>query len=262
VGPFYARGTPQARFLGLYAKVFDSVEVDSTFYGVPAKETVGRWRSDVPQNFVFCPKVPQEVTGGRRTENDAKEKGPGEDPDQILDEFLGAVDLLGNQLGPLVLQYPPSYGRPGHAAQVEALLEKLGKRRSALEFRHQSWFVPSTYRVLEDHTTALVWSETKHVEVPPQATADFLVLRFIGDRSFDPQGSVDHPKDESLGKWAGRIETRADHLDESFVFFNNHFEGFGPGSANRFLSWMGRPEVEWKSTLGPGGLAQRKLVEF
>jgi uncharacterized protein YecE (DUF72 family) len=262
VGPFYPRGTAQVKFLGLYAKVFDSVEIDSTFYGVPGKEAVKRWRSEVPEGFAFCPKAPQEVAGGRRSGNNSEEMGESEDADEVLDEFLGVVDPLGERLGPLVFQYPPSYARGDHALQVETLLDRLGKRRSAFEFRHKSWFEEPTYKVLEDHNAALVWSETTYLEVPPQFTADFLVLRFIGDRSFDPRGSVDHPKDQALGKWADRIETRAAHLDETFVFFNNHFEGFGPGSANRFLARMGKREVDWKRALDIGGRAQRKLAEF
>lgn len=263
VGPFYPKGTRQAKFLSLYARAFDAVEVDSTFYRVPSRETVERWREATPDGFTFCPKLPPEVTGGARA-GAAKSEGPREPTDagEVLEDFLRAADVFGAKLGPLVVQFPPSYSKREHLKDLERMLDALGARRSAVEFRNRSWYEPSTYTALGERNVALVWSEFKQVEVPVEQTADFLVVRFIGDRSFEPEGRIVQPKDGTIAKWAGRIETRADHLDETFVFFNNHFEGFGPQSANRFLAKAGRPAVDWGKAVGARGKAQARLGEF
>ena len=262
VGPFYPRGTQSGDFLKHYARVFDVVEVDSTFYAVPDPSRVERWRKETPEGFVFCAKLPQEVTGGRRTPP-ASGKAPAEPPAaEVLGEFLHAIDRLGDKRGPLVAQFPPSYGKKGHAEEFRGLLDGLGGRRCAFEFRHESWFEPATYRALTEANAALVWSEVAGMEVPPQVTADFALVRFIGDRSFEPAGGTVERKGPAMARWASRLEEREEGLKDGFVFFNNHFEGFGPESVNRFLSKVGRSPVDWRSLLEGGGPAQRRLGEF
>ncbi len=262
VGPFYPRGTDSAAFLRHYAKVFDVVEVDSTFYAVPEPARVDRWRKETPDGFLFCAKLPREVTGGRRSPP-GKGKAQAEEPaGDVLGEFLHAIDKLGHKRGPLVAQFPPSYGKKGHAEEFRRLLESLGERRCAFEFRHESWFEASTYRALSEANAGLVWSEVKGVEVPPQVTTDFALIRFIGDRSFEPAGRVVKAKDGAMAKWASRLDENEERLKDGFVFFNNHFEGFGPESANRFLAKVGRGPVNWRRLLEAGGPAQRRLGEF
>lgn len=262
VGPFYPAGTASAHFLAAYAKVFDVVEVDSTFYAVPEPSQAERWRKETPEGFLFCAKLPQEVTGGRRTPPPKGEAPPEVPATEVLGQFLHAIDRLADKRGPLVAQFPPSYGKKGHAEAFRGLLEGLGGRRCAFEFRHESWFEPSTYRALSDHNAALVWSEVKGVAVPPQVTADFALIRFIGDRSFEPAGRLVKAKDGPMALWASRLEENEERLKEGFVFFNNHFEGFGPESANRFLGKVGKAPVHWARLLEAGGPAQRRLAEF
>ncbi len=263
VGPFYPKGTESGDFLGHYAKVFDVVEVDSTFYAVPEPARVERWRKQTPEGFVFCAKLPQEVTGGLRS---APGQGgaPPEPPaaGEVLGQFLHAIDRLGDKRGPLVAQFPPRYEKKGHAEAFRSLLDGLGERRCAFEFRHESWFEPSTYRTLSDHNAALVWSEVKGVAVPPQVTCDFALLRFIGDRSFEPAGRMVEAKDGPMAMWASRLDENEEKLKEGFVFFNNHFEGFGPESVNRFLAKVGKAPVNWRPLLEAGGPTQRRLGEF
>src|SRR6267378_8676392 len=154
VGPFYPPGTRPDQLLRLYAKLFDTVEVDSTFYGVPSKETVSRWKRDVPAGFTFCPKAPQEVTGGRRAGGETAKPVNGEDPWEIFEEFLEAMGNLGPSLGPVVFQYPASYTRKEHAAEVERTLAALAGKRAAFEFRHGSWFTAATISMLKRHNAA------------------------------------------------------------------------------------------------------------
>lgn len=262
VGPFYPRGTESGDFLKHYARVFDVVEVDSTFYAVPEPSRAQRWRKETPDGFLFCAKLPQEVTGGRRTPDGKGAGAPQTPASEVLGEFLHAVDRLGDRRGPLVAQFPPSYAKKGHAEAFRGLLDGLGGRRCAFEFRHESWFEPSTYRALADGNAALVWSERKGVDVPPQVTADFALVRFIGDRSFEPAGRIVERKDLAMARWALRLEEREEALKDAFVFFNNHFEGFGPESVNRFLVKVGRQPADWRGLLEAGGPAQRRLGEF
>lgn len=262
VGPFYPPGTPDGKFLSHYARVFDTVEVDSTFYRIPWRGMVERWRDETPASFTFCAKFPQELTGGRRAgaEKESK-KGEPVDRGEMLARFLKTMDILGDKLGPLVVQLPPSYTKKGHFREVDELLEGSEGHRLAVEFRNRSWFDDEAYRMLRKHHAALTWSETKYVVVPREVTADFLLMRFIGDRSFEPQGKIVKPRDEAIGKWTSSIEQRHKEVDETFVFFNNHFEGFGPGSVNRFLARAGQKPIDFTSAL-QGGRQQKSLGEF
>jgi uncharacterized protein YecE (DUF72 family) len=262
VGPFYPPGTAQSKFLSLYAKAFDVVEVDSTFYRPPERAQVEHWRDATPAGFTFVPKLPQEVTGGRRAGSEvARASAPEEPPDQVLAQFLEALDVLGPKLGPIVAQFPPSYAKRGHAGEIATILAALGKRRAAFEFRHESWFESSTFAMLREHHAALVWSEVAAVKVPAATTSDFLVMRFIGDRSFEPAGSLVVRRDGVLDEWIERMKSRSGGLGDTFVFFNNHFEGFGPESVNRFRARAELPPVDWRAAMS-GGRSQARLGEF
>jgi uncharacterized protein YecE (DUF72 family) len=262
VGPFYPAGTAQGKFLSLYARAFDSVEVDSTFYRPPERAVVERWRDETPEGFTFLPKLSQEVTGGRRAGGEHTRASPGEEePRELLAQFLEAVDVLGPKLGPIVAQFPPSYAKGGHAGEVRTILAGLGKRKAAFEFRHESWFEPSTFSMLAEHKAALVWSELAALKVPAVATADFLVVRFIGDRSFAPAGKLEVRKDGAMDEWIARMKESGGGLGDTFVFFNNHFEGFGPESVNRFRSRAGLPPVDWRAAMS-GGASQARLGQF
>ena len=107
VGPFYPPGTKSADYLAAYARRFDTVEVDSTYYGVPAHTTVERWRDRTPDDFLLSAKFPRDIVhGGKGARPDRDTILVPELAEPVRDEFLEAMAHMGDKLGPLVLQFP------------------------------------------------------------------------------------------------------------------------------------------------------------
>src|SRR5439155_571170 len=107
--------------------------------------------------------------------------------------------------------------------------------RYAVEFRHGSWMRPDIFEALRRREVALVWNEVQYLNTTPEITADFVYLRFIGDRSLSDLGRVQIDRTAEMEKWAGRLRSVEDQVARAYVLFNNHFAGFGPACADQFL---------------------------
>jgi uncharacterized protein YecE (DUF72 family) len=150
-GVFYPEGMKPADYLSFYAQHFDTVEIDSTYYRAPSPTTVRGWEAKTPPGFLFAAKVPQTVSH----ENVLV------DCDKDFQEFVERMQLLGEKLGVLLLQFP--YFNKMAFASVDAFLERLRpflKRlprgvRFALEVRNKAWLGPKFYDVLREHRVAL-----------------------------------------------------------------------------------------------------------
>ncbi|HMV66368.1 MAG TPA: DUF72 domain-containing protein [Myxococcota bacterium] len=124
-GALYPRGTRPADRLGVYARTFDSLELNATFYAVPSIDQAHRWAEATPEGFTFCPKVPRTITHG--------------DPAQIR-AFAEVAMAFGPRLGAALAQLPPSVGPDDHAA-LWAHLDRLPRDLPlAVELRHPGWF--------------------------------------------------------------------------------------------------------------------------
>src|ERR1039457_4909851 len=137
-GSFYPEGTKPADYLSYYATRFNSVEIDSTFYRTPAEATVRGWARKTPDGFVFAAKVPQVITHEKVLV----------DCDAEVGQFIETMDLLGDKLGPLLLQFgyfnkTAFCGLNDFLARVRPFLDKLPKdHKFAIEVRNKNWLVP------------------------------------------------------------------------------------------------------------------------
>ena len=252
VGPFYPRHTPQSDFLRLYGKVFDLVEIDGTFYQIPSPDVTRSWNRAVPQGFLFAAKFPRIITHEHFLE---RVSGP-------RDAFLRAIEELRPKVGPLLLQLPPSFSFPGGSDRLFAFLDDLPRdHRYAVEFRHKSWMRPEVFEDLRRRDVAMVWNETEYLETVPEVTADFLYLRFIGDRSLDRLGIVQIDRTEEMTRWAERLRRVEGEVARAYVLFNNHFAGLGPASADAFRRILGLPGVPFGSIHVPEP-GQTRLVDY
>jgi uncharacterized protein YecE (DUF72 family) len=133
--------------LARYARVFSTVEINSSFYRPHRPSTYARWATSVPEGFVFSVKVPKEITHARRLV----------DPEEPLDRFLAEVRSLGDKLGPLLVQLPPSLALdPGVARAFLTMLRDKHPGPVALEARHASWFSPEAEGLLVAHRVSRV----------------------------------------------------------------------------------------------------------
>jgi len=254
-GRLYPPGLPPGQRLPYYARFFDTVEVDATYYAIPARAMVRGWAHRTPDSFQFALKLSRELMEQGKPLDEGK-----------VEAFLAAAAELGPKLSGVVAQFPPSFrppreGNEGAAGQLERLLTRLAPHVPlAVELRDKGWFQADRASWLaarfSEHRTALAWSSLTFLEVPDLLTTDRIYLRFIGDHTTIPESSLGETRVDrtaELQKWADSVQRRLDEVDRALVFFNNHFMGYAPASADSFLRLMGRPGVP--NLGGPSGEA-------
>lgn len=223
-GPFYPPGLPAAERLAWYAGRFASVEVDSSFYRLPAAATVGRWRNAVPAGFVFSVKASRFITHMKKLK----------DPEHTLPPFLERIAGLGDRLGPILFQLPPRWGcNPERLAAFLAALD--GCHRYAFELRDPSWWQPEVYAVLQRHGAACCIHDLGGRLSPMVLTADFVYLRLHGPGA-PYRGRYD---DRALAAWAERIAAWAGEGRAVYGYFDNDQAGHAALDAGRLLALLG-----------------------
>lgn len=227
---FYPRGTRSQAMLESYSLIFDTVEVDSTFYAIPASSAVENWYKKTPEGFTFSLKMPQEIT---------HEYNLREAVFPVLNEFCERVLLLKEKLGVVLVQLPPHFdATKENAAALREFLRELPKEiRFAVEFRNREWLVDWTFEELEKNRVALCLVEgawlprEKMFEAIEKPTADFAYARFMGERDLTTFDRVVRAQDANLQMWKAEIERLKER--DVFVYFSNFYEGFAPASVNK-----------------------------
>jgi uncharacterized protein YecE (DUF72 family) len=237
-GNFYPKDLPAKDYLKFYSGVFNCVEIDSSFYRIPNQGMITQWKNNTPSTFVFSPKLPKKITHDNKLENS----------DSTLLYFYSVLSKLGPKLGPIAIQLPPSIKLTTHLEIMKKFISQLSPSfKHAIEFRHKSWFTPEVYAMLRAHNIAMVWSFNQYLETPPEVTADFMYLRMVGDREITEFTGIQKDQSEKMKQWADIVGEKAAKFEEGYVFFNNHFAGFSPESANEFRRLLGLMELDWQS---------------
>jgi uncharacterized protein YecE (DUF72 family) len=224
-GTFYPQGEPARRWLELYAERFETVEVNTTFYRLIAREAVERWVTQTPAGYLFAVKASRYLTHIRRLAG--MRDGVARFYERI--EPLAAA----GRLGPVLWQLPENFHRDDE--RLAAALDVLPPGRHAFEFRHQSWFAPDVYALLREHGAALVIGD--HPQRPFQTletTADFAYVRF----HYGHRGRRGNYSPRELEQWARRLQ-RLRRRAELFVYFNNDWEAFAPRNAQVLRRLLG-----------------------
>jgi len=179
-----------------------------------------------------------------------------------MDHFVKTISLLHDKLGPFVIQLPPSFKHPKHEKQFTNFINDLNPEyRYAVEFRHRSWFNPEVEQLLKSRNICQVWSVNQYLTTPTTVCADFIYLRFVGDRSINEFNKLQKDQTDVMKTWNKALQDVGESVRESFVFFNNHFAGFGPASVNEFRRLMGLMELNW-SHLKDGEPPQKTILDF
>jgi len=251
VGPFYPRDAQAKSFLGFYSSAFNTVEIDSSFYRIPNQFMISSWKKTTPDNFIFSAKFPKKITHDLKFQNIST----------YLSYFYGTMSGLGNKLGPLIIQLPPSFKYDKGLKLLENFFSSdlNEKIRHTIEFRHKSWFRKDVYKLLHKYNISLCWSINQYVETPREITADFIYARMVGDRSITKFDGIQKNRSDQNKEMYDSIEDSLDSIDDAFVFFNNHFAGFGPESVNEFRRLAGMMEIDWTQLSGG---KQRSLDAF
>ena len=227
---------PDSKRLEYYAKVFDFVEIDSTYYRIPNALTTLKWANATPDDFRFSAKMPGAVT---------HEKRLGTDIDSSLRFFYDAMLVIKDKVASILIQLPPSMSKSEGFKKLKAM--PLDERfRHALEVRHNSWFDEEVYDYLKENKICLVWSQLAELQTPPVVTTDFVYLRFIGDRSIADSefGKIQKDRAKEMQYWAGELKKaqKGKSIQFGIVAANNHYAGFGAATANTFRKMIDLPE--------------------
>jgi uncharacterized protein YecE (DUF72 family) len=215
----YPRGVPQRRWLEHYATLFDTVEVNSTFYRLAKPKAVAAWVEATPPDFLFAVKASRFLTHMKRLT----------DMEQGIGRFYDAIAPLAEspKLGPVLWQLPERMDRD--IPRLADALDALPAGRHCFEFRHESWFCDEVLDLLRSHDVALAVGD--HPERPWQPwvrTADWGFVRF----HYGSRGRRGNYSDAELDELAPRVKKLARGA-EVFVYFNNDWEGFAVNNAAR-----------------------------
>jgi uncharacterized protein YecE (DUF72 family) len=228
VGDFYPERLKPAGFLAEYAKHFDSVELDNTFYRVPSANTTKAWKEQTPQSFLFSAKFPRVITHVKMLRDCERE----------VDTFISRMSQLQNKLGPLLLQFPSQFGSK-HFPLLQEFLPTLPKGfRYAVEVRNEGLLVEKLYALLRENSVALVLVSQPVLE--EEVTADFVYTRWEGDRGKvnGTLGKVEVDRTEEIEKWAVHVKNLLDRRVEVFGYFSKYFSGYPPNDAEQLLKLL------------------------
>jgi uncharacterized protein YecE (DUF72 family) len=227
-GVFYPPRLAAKEWLRFYARSFDTVEVNTTFYRLPRVSSVARWVAESPEGFTFAVKVSRYITHIKRL-LEVPQHLP------LLYERIAPL-LRSPKLGPLLWQLPPTF--KVDLDRLAGALEHLHDgHRHAFEFRHESWFCEEVYTLLREHRVALVIGDRPEVNAfqAHELTAGFAFVRFhSGTRGRN--GNYSHSE---LDEWADRLERWSREVDV-FAYFNNDWEGFAVENARYLKARLGR----------------------
>jgi uncharacterized protein YecE (DUF72 family) len=215
-GAFYPPRLPAREMLAFYGGQFPTVEINHTFYRMPAERTVGEWANSVPARFQFALKLNQKLTHVQRLR----------ECDELLERFLSAVGPLAGsgRLGPILAQLPPNFR--ADVGRLDQFLRLAPPPfRFALEVRHPSWLTEEVYALLRQHRVALCLAETDDAAPPGAVTADFVYVR-LRRETYTPG---------ELAAWRTRARAWVDAGTDVYAYFKHEDAGRGPVYARALL---------------------------
>jgi uncharacterized protein YecE (DUF72 family) len=212
-GSFYPADLPASKMLPYYARRFDTVEINYTFYRMPTRKLVEGWASQVPDGFTFSLKAPRRITHDRRLR----------DCGDLVRGFCEVAAALGQRLAPLLFQLGPSFRCD--VGLFDAFLDDLPPgARSAFEFRHASWLTDAIFDRLAARNLALCIADSEERKTPMVATADYGYVR-LRDEGYD---------ETQIRRWAAQVRD-VPRWRDAYVYFKHEEEGKGPEFAQVFV---------------------------
>ncbi|HKZ03267.1 MAG TPA: DUF72 domain-containing protein [Pyrinomonadaceae bacterium] len=208
---------PASLMLEFYSRHFDTVEVNNTFYQLPAPKTLDTWRDSSPAGFRFAIKASRFITHMKKLK----------EPRASTAKFFSRIERLEAKLGPILFQLPPRWQLD--LERLARFLEDLPSgHRYVFEFRDESWLVSRVFALLRQHNAAFCIHDLSDMKMPLEITSEFTYVRFHGPGNAKYSGSYSK---QDLKKWARRIERWSQSLSAIYVYFNNDVGGWAVKNA-------------------------------
>lgn len=250
VGLVYERGTAPRDYIAAYARKYDAVEVDSTFYAVPRRSTVEAWRDRTPETFLFALKAPSVITHEKFLQH----------CDREISAFLDTVAILGPRLGPVLFQFPyfakkSGVTEGGFLGRLEPFLKSLPEGFAwVAEVRNKTWLRKPLLELLGEFKVPLALIDHPWMASPGELfakegilTGPFVYVRWLGDRYGIEKTTttwnatiVDRRAD--LERWVSPMKKVLQRGYPAFGFANNHYSGYAPGTLELFSALMDAAE--------------------
>lgn len=210
LGKFYPEKLPGDAMLRYYAERLSTVEINNTFYRMPAESMLSNWAQEVPGHFTFTLKSPRRITHELRLR----------DAGSNVAEFLRRAALLGDKLGVLLFQLPPFLKKD--LPRLQSFLELLPPgQRVAFEFRNESWQSDEVYELLRSRDAMLCVTDTDEGDTPFVVTSDCGYLRLRRT----------HYDDADLRRWIEKMAARP--IERAYVYFMHEDDALGTRFALR-----------------------------
>lgn len=227
-GDFYPAELPTSQWFQHYARTFDTVEINNSFYRWPPPETFDTWREQAPPRFLYAVKASRFLTHMKKLK----------DPEEPLARTFENVRHLGSRLGPVLYQLPPRW--PVNLDRLEHFLRTLRAvkgdlqigSRDAIEFREPSWYNERVYELLRRHKVSLCLHDMHGSATEKTVVGPFVYVRF----HFGTQRYGGRYEDDRLDEWAEWLAERARGGVKVFAYFNNDVGGHAPRDAVRLRS--------------------------
>lgn len=205
---FYPQKLKSTDWLHYYSQNFSTVEVNTTFYHTPKKETVQKWVSEVPKHFKFSVKASQYLTHRKRLH----------DCEESLQFFYQSIENFEDKIGPILFQLPPSFKI--NKERLEGFIHLLSNQYSyTFEFRHPTWFIDEIYNLLTKNQIALCITDLNGQLTPEEITSNFTYIRLHGPKKAY-QGSYGTAQ---LKKWKDKIKN---YKVSVYCYFDNDEKGY------------------------------------
>ena len=226
-GVYYPEKLPASKWLSFYAEDFETSEINSSFYRLPSEQTVLNWARQVPDGFLFCPKMSRFLTHMKKLS----------DPEEALERYFDVFQHLSKIMGPVLIQLPPLLAFNYEKAEY---FYKLLKRRYnnysfVMEVRHTSWLKEESLTLMTRYNIGLVISQSgTGFPYSELVTAKNIYVRFHGPKELYASGYPDKMLEEFADKfyiWTGKGH-------DVWAFFNNDIHGYAPEDAKKLMMLM------------------------
>lgn len=224
-GIFYPEDLPQKRWFERYAEEFDTVEINNSFYRLPAGATFEKWRNQAPAGFCYAVKANRYLTQAKKLK----------DCEEPLERMMTAVRRLGDRLGPMLYQLPPKMNL--NLERLESFLQILPKDVTRVfEFRNADWYVEETCALLERYGASFCVHDMPGSKSDRVAVGPIAYVRFHGG-----EGKYwGRYSDEALLGWSDWILEQARNGRAAWCYFNNDIGGHAIEDARTLKSMIGQ----------------------
>ena len=215
-GNFYPEDLAAAKMLPFYAERFSTTEINYTFHRIPSQKTIDNWKTQTPQKFRFALKAPQKITHWSKLR----------DCSDTLEYFCKVITGLGERLGPVLFQLPPTFKKD--ADVLSSFLREFPDMCGAFEFRHESWFEDDIFELLESRNIALCIADTETIATPKKTTANYGYLRLR---------RPDYA-DDDVKRWSEFVREQNSKWSDAFIYFKHEESGIGPKLARQMMELL------------------------